>query len=63
MKKQTEKAKTEDKAIYAIADYLKSIGWNCLVGGFKGIAQGEAKYKFDLIFSFVGKKKLSKQKK
>jgi hypothetical protein len=53
------KVKIEDKSIYAIANYLRSIGWSCLVGGFKGIGQ-TGKYKFDLIFSFVGSKKLKK---
>ena len=53
----TKETSIEDRAIYATADYLRSIGWSCLIGGFKGIAQGEEKYKFDLIFNFVGNKK------
>lgn len=52
----------EDKAIYAIADYLRSKGWSCLVGGFYGIEQGLAKYNFRLIFNFTGKKLCRKKK-
>jgi len=48
--------KLEEKAIDACAKYLRSIGWNPLVGGFTGIEQGELKYNFRLIFKFTGKK-------
>ena len=59
----TKKIKIEDKAIYAIADYLRSIGWSCLIGGFSGIEQGSAKYNFRLIFNFTGKKLCQKRKR
>jgi len=52
----TQKTSIQDKAIYAIADYLRSIGWSCLIGGFYGIEQDSAKYNFRLIFNFTGKK-------
>lgn len=53
---RTEKQKIEVNAMKSIAKYLNSIGWSCLVGGFEGIEQEKQKYKFKLIFSFVGKK-------
>lgn len=52
MKKKT----IEEKAIDAVAKYLKSIGWSPLVGGFERIEQGNLKYNFRLIFKFTGKK-------
>lgn len=52
----------EEKAIDVIADYLRSIGWSILVGGFETIEQGNAKYNFRLIFGFTGKKKEKKEK-
>ena len=47
----------EEQAIAAVAEYLRSIGWNLLVGQFTGIEQGNLKYNFRLIFSFTGSKK------
>ena len=53
----------EDNAINACAIFLKSMGWNCLVGGFQGIEQNFGKYRFRLVFDFVGKppKRLNKK--
>ena len=48
--------KEEEKAIEAIADYLRSIGWIPLVGGFSVIEQDNRKYNFRLVFNFTGKK-------
>ena len=48
--------KKVEQAIEAVAEYLRSIGWNPLVGQFTGIEQGSLKYNFRLIFSFTGKK-------
>ncbi|MEK7578101.1 MAG: hypothetical protein AAB456_00035 [Patescibacteria group bacterium] len=56
MKSRTKKQiKAEDKAIKAVAEFLRSHKWNPLVGGFIGIEQGSLKYNFRLIFSFTGK--------
>ncbi len=56
MKSKTKKQiKAEDKAIYACADFLKSHGWNPLVGSFIGVEQGDLKYNFRLIFKFTGR--------
>lgn len=57
MKKINNKEKLEDKATYAVAAYLESIGWKCMVGGFKSIEQGYGKFNFRLVFNFVGGKK------
>lgn len=59
----SKETKIEDKAIYAIADYLRSIGWSCLIGGFYGIEQDSSKYNFRLIFNFTGKKLCQKKSK
>lgn len=55
--KQSKKILTEEKAIKVVAEYLRSIGWNPLVGQFTGIEQGSLKYNFRLIFCFTGSKK------
>jgi len=56
MKSTTKKQiKAEEKAIDKCADFLRSHGWNPLVGGFTTIEQGSAEYNFRLIFSFTGK--------
>mgnify|MGYP001589906377 CR=1 FL=1 len=54
--------KEEEKAIDAVADYLRSIGWKPFVGQFTGIEQGNAKYNFRLIFNFTGTKRDKKNK-
>lgn len=46
----------EEKAVYAVARYLHTKGWSCLIGGFSAIQQGSAKYNFRLVFGFTGKK-------
>lgn len=54
---KTRKVRREtkyNKAVDAVARYLKSIGWKPLVGSFTGIEHGEGKYKFRLIFNFTG---------
>lgn len=53
MKKKRE---IEEKAIDATAEFLRSIGWNPLVGRFSGIEQGSRKFNFRLIFEFTGRK-------
>jgi hypothetical protein len=58
----TKETTIEEKAIYAVADYLRSKGWSCLVGGFSGIEQDSRKYNFRLIFNFTGKKLCPKKK-
>ncbi len=45
----------ENKALDAVVKYLKSRGWNPLIGSFVGIEQGTLKYNFRLIFKFTGK--------
>ena len=48
--------KIEEKALGAIGEYLKSVGWKPLVIGFDSIEQGNLKYNFRLIVKFTGKK-------
>ena len=57
-----KKIKIEEEAIEAVVLYLKSIGWNPLVGGFIGIEQGSAKFNFRLIFGFTGSKRKDKKR-
>jgi len=45
--------KKEEKAIEAVAEYLRSLGWSPLLGGFEGIEQGDLKHNFKLIFEFT----------
>ena len=45
----------EEKAMYALAIYLNSIGWSCLVGQFYGI-ETEGGFNHRLVFRFTGKK-------
>jgi len=47
--------KIEEKAIDAVAEYLRSLGWNPLVGSFDCIEQGDGKFIFRLVFKFTGK--------
>ncbi len=54
-KNRVKEMEIEEKAIDACAKYLRSKGWNPLVGGFQRIEQGELKYNFRLIFGFTGK--------
>lgn len=57
MKKKLKKNNSiEDKAIKYCAKFLQKKGWKVIVGGFSRIEQ-EAQYKFNLIYSFLGKKK------
>jgi len=50
-----KKDKIDEKAIDAVAAYLRSEGWVVQVGGFTGIEQGTLKYNYRLIFEFTGK--------
>jgi len=53
----------EEKAVRAVFEYLKTIGWNPAVGNFKQIEKDNSittdipNSHFRLIFSFIGSKK------
>ncbi len=55
-KKALKDSLIEDRAIKSCAKFLEKKGWKVVVGGFGRIEQ-EAQYKFNLIYSFLGKKK------